>query len=83
MTALTVTREPWMVDAACRGLDPELFYPRLGEPTDRARAICNRCPVKQACLALAMRANERDGIWGGLSGRQRRALRRDRTRTTK
>jgi hypothetical protein len=66
----------WMADAACRGIDPDLFFPEKGESAFRAKAVCGRCRVRQACLAYALANNERFGVWGGLSERQRRRLRR-------
>jgi WhiB family redox-sensing transcriptional regulator len=70
----------WRERAACRGLPPAFFYPAPG-PAGRAdlaaaRAICARCPVASACLAEAIDAAERLGIWGGCTPAERRALRR-------
>lgn len=60
---------------ACRGLDPDLFFPERGESVDHARAVCAECPVADACLDWALR-HERLGIWAGTSERQRRQMRR-------
>lgn len=68
--------EPWLVDAACRDLHPDLFFPAKGEPTDQAKAVCAGCQVRDDCLKYAMDNNFKDGIWGGMSERQRRAYRR-------
>jgi len=60
----------------------EIFYPRKGESYDRARSLCRRCPVRDACLALAMDAEggvnapSRFGMFGGLSPVQRAELAR-------
>jgi WhiB family redox-sensing transcriptional regulator len=69
-------RPPWYELAACRGLDPDLFFPERGERTDDALAVCAPCPVRDDCLAAGL--TERFGIWGGRSERQRRILRRER-----
>lgn len=76
--ALTVQVGDWVTDAACRGMDPDLFFPDRGEVDSaaKARAVCESCPVIDACRSYAVAANERDGIWGGLSEKQRRRLRR-------
>jgi WhiB family transcriptional regulator, redox-sensing transcriptional regulator len=60
----------WKLDAACRGTDPDLFFPERGEATWPAKAICADCPVADDCLDAGMW--EKFGIWGGLSERQRR-----------
>ena len=70
---------PWMDDAACTGADVNLFFP---EPSDLAaakiaKAICGGCPVKADCLQFALDRHEfRDGIFGGLSPRERQKLRK-------
>ena len=45
-TPLAITPEPWTRDAACREVDPELFFPTTGDwaVSDAAKAICNTCP---------------------------------------
>jgi WhiB family redox-sensing transcriptional regulator len=76
----------WRRDAACRGLDPELFFSsddivnrqeRL-EREAEAKAVCTRCTVRKDCLGYALEAGERYGIWGGLNAQERRALSRNR-----
>ena len=66
----------WMHLGACRGKDPGLFYPTRGESCDEAKAICRECPVELVCRDYAIE-NETIGIWGGLSERERKRLRRD------
>ena len=51
---------------ACRGADPDLFFPLPGESADPARAICAACAVRTDCLALARARGEQFGIWGGV-----------------
>lgn len=63
---------------SCRGLDPDLFFPERGEPSVRAKQVCGDCIVRDECLRYALDHNERYGIWGGTSERERRRLRRDR-----
>ena len=70
------TREDWVADAACRGMNAELFYPGRGDSTAAARAACASCPVTAQCLEYALRIGEKHGIWGNTSERERRALRR-------
>lgn len=68
----------WQQRAACRGSDPELFFPDRGEDADPAKKICADCPVRQECLEAALARGERFGIWGGMSERERRKIRRTR-----
>ena len=63
----------WTKDAACKDADPAIFFVERGESTERAKAICATCPVKQECLDYAIEFNERVGIWGGMSDKQIRA----------
>jgi Transcription factor WhiB len=53
-------------EPACRGADPDLFFPMPGESTDPAKAICGTCAVRADCLALARARGEQFGIWGGV-----------------
>lgn len=89
MTGRIVTEERWRLDAACRGVNPELFF-APGRNDDRGRrlrtlgdmqraqalAYCARCPVRDACLDYALRFDEL-GIWGGTTYRERRRLRNE------
>lgn len=66
----------WMRQAACRGMDPDLFFPSRGSKNASAAiAVCEGCPVKNECLEFAINGKERWGIWGGLQERPRRRLR--------
>lgn len=67
----------WRTHAACRGTDPDLFYPERGDNVGhrQAVAVCRGCPVRAECLDDALAHNEKVGVWGGLSERQRRQLR--------
>ena len=65
----------WMDQARCRETDPELFNPDRGMSNREAKRICAACEVRDPCLTYAL---ERDvsGVWGGLSDKERRALRK-------
>ncbi|MGP3691536.1 WhiB family transcriptional regulator [Streptomyces sp. IBSNAI002] len=60
--------------AVCAQIDPELFFPELGGTTHHAKAACARCPRVQQCLDYALSNDERYGVWGGLSVRERHTL---------
>ena len=66
----------WMLQARCLDADPEAFFPEKGGSTREAKRICAICPVQQDCLSHALENDERFGIWGGMSERERRRLRR-------
>lgn len=75
----TTPDDAWDSDAVCRQVDPDLWFPEEGTSNVHAKRICARCPVRDACLEYALTHDERFGVWGGLSTRERRALSRDRT----
>jgi len=66
----------WQADALCTQTDPEAFFPEKGGSTRDAKRICTECTVKTECLEYALANDERFGIWGGLSERERRKYRR-------
>ncbi|GAB2982937.1 hypothetical protein GCM10027282_22320 [Frigoribacterium salinisoli] len=66
----------WQVDSLCAQTDPEAFFPEKGGSTRDAKKICASCDVRAQCLEYALRNDERFGIWGGLSERERRKLRK-------
>jgi WhiB family transcriptional regulator, redox-sensing transcriptional regulator len=66
----------WMDEALCAETDPEAFFPERGGSTREAKRVCNGCPVRAECLEYALTNDERFGVWGGLSERERRRLRR-------
>jgi WhiB family redox-sensing transcriptional regulator len=68
--------ESWQERALCAQTDPEAFFPEKGGSTREAKKICEVCPVREQCLAYALEHDERFGIWGGLSERERRRLKR-------
>ncbi len=68
--------DDWREWALCAEADPDAFFPEKGESTRAAKNICRRCLVKVECLRSALANDERFGVWGGLSDRERRRLRR-------
>lgn len=66
----------WVADALCSQTDPESFFPEKGGSTREAKRVCRTCTVAAECLDWALDNDERFGIWGGLSERERRALKR-------
>ncbi|MEQ6896888.1 WhiB family transcriptional regulator [Microbacterium horticulturae] len=66
----------WQADALCAQTDPEAFFPEKGGSTRDAKRICTSCEVRAQCLEYALQNDERFGIWGGLSERERRRLKR-------
>ena len=66
----------WQDQALCAQTDPEAFFPEKGGSTREAKRICVGCEVKAECLEYALASDERFGIWGGLSERERRRLKR-------
>ena len=66
----------WQGDSLCAQTDPEAFFPEKGGSTREAKRICTSCEVRSQCLEYALQNDERFGIWGGLSERERRKLRK-------
>ncbi|MEE2521633.1 WhiB family transcriptional regulator [Pseudarthrobacter sp. J75] len=66
----------WQTDALCAQTDPEAFFPEKGGSTRDAKKVCGSCNVRSQCLEYALANDERFGIWGGLSERERRRLRK-------
>jgi len=69
----------WQDQANCMGVDPDLFFPERGASTREAKEVCRGCVVRLDCLEYALDSAEKFGIWGGMSERERRRLRRART----
>lgn len=66
----------WMLFVNCGGVDPDLFFPERGASQKEAKAVCRSCVVREDCLEYALENDEKFGIWGGLSERERRRYRR-------
>ncbi len=82
-SAVSDTIEPadakgWQDFANCLGVDPDLFFPERGASTREAKECCKGCVVREDCLEYALANGEKFGIWGGLSERERRRIRRQR-----
>jgi WhiB family redox-sensing transcriptional regulator len=73
----------WREFARCRGVDPEVFYPVSDdeEAAEEAKSICALCPVREPCLEFALSTREKNGVWGGLTERERRRVLRRRRKT--
>jgi WhiB family redox-sensing transcriptional regulator len=69
----------WQRQANCMGVDPDLFFPERGASTREAKEVCRGCVVREECLEYALANSEKFGIWGGLSERERRRIRRARS----
>ncbi|MEU8250508.1 WhiB family transcriptional regulator [Nonomuraea sp. NPDC048916] len=71
----------WRHRAACRDVDPELFFP-IGNSgpalmqIEEAKQVCRSCPAVESCLKWALESGQDAGVWGGLSEDERRALKR-------
>ena len=73
----------WQERALCAQTDPEAFFPEKGGSTREAKRVCLSCDVRSECLEYALANGEKFGIWGGLSERERRRLRRQRAQDTR
>ena len=71
---------PWSARAACRGLDPVIFFPATDDDAVAAKDVCGACPVRELCLEHALGTREREGVWGGCTERERRRIIRRRRR---
>jgi len=70
----------WSKRAACRGLDPVVFFPATDDEAQPAKVICDACDVRELCLDHALGHREREGVWGGCTERERRRIIRRRRR---
>jgi len=68
----------WQETSNCLGVDPDLFFPERGASTREAKEVCRGCIVREDCLEFALANGEKFGIWGGMSERERRRIRRQR-----
>ncbi len=81
---MRIGRKHLMLDTSCQefsnclGVDPDLFFPERGASTREAKEVCRGCVVKDDCLEFALANGEKFGIWGGMSERERRRIRRQR-----
>ncbi|MFE7773570.1 WhiB family transcriptional regulator [Streptomyces sp. NPDC057445] len=77
MTASTEREPSWQESALCAQAGPEFFFPAPGSSTREAKQLCGACEERVACLEYALANDERFGVWGGLSEKERLRLRRD------
>lgn len=73
----------WWDNALCGGMDPELFFPSgqfVPASAERAEDVCRRCPVATSCGLWALDQREEYGVWGGLTEKERRTIRRNAAR---
>ena len=79
MSALT-----WRDRGRCKGADPAVFYPEDDEdPGEEAKAVCETCSVREACLEYAISTRQGDGVWGGLTAVERHRLLRRRQKVAR
>lgn len=78
-TFLGANGEDWSERARCRGVDPSIFFPdqKGRDGANEAKALCRECSVRRQCLEYALLHGDR-GIWGGMTEKERRAIRRSR-----
>ena len=81
MVVLAMTT--WRDKGRCRGADPEVFFPVEDDEAAEAeaKAVCEQCVVREACLEHAITSREKIGVWGGLTERERRRLIRQRRKS--
>ncbi|MGW0464930.1 WhiB family transcriptional regulator [Streptomyces sp. NPDC003027] len=82
-TAPTVLADPdlsWQENALCAQAGPEFFFPAPGSSTREAKQLCGACEGRVACLEYALAHDERFGVWGGLSEKERFRLKNGRGR---
>jgi WhiB family redox-sensing transcriptional regulator len=78
----------WQEQAACKAAPLGIFYcdnlsdknPLRGQLEQIAKYICSTCPVINECLQHAMLLPEREGVWGGLTAKERERRRRNASR---
>lgn len=73
----------WQEGALCAEVDSEIFFPEKGKPARDAKKVCAGCWVREQCLEWAMATNQRHGVWGGLTSKERSILARDDNKTRK
>jgi WhiB family redox-sensing transcriptional regulator len=71
----------WKLEGACRWVEPDLFFPVSDADAEPARSVCAGCSVRQHCLEYSIDVRDFEGVWGGLTGPERRALDRRRRAT--
>lgn len=64
----------FMAHGACVGISPEFFFPEELTGVNQAKRICRGCTVRRECLEYALTHREREGVWGGMSERERQRI---------
>jgi WhiB family redox-sensing transcriptional regulator len=82
LTAEEAAELTWQDEALCAETDPEAFFPEKGGSTREAKRVCRSCEVRAECLKYALEHDERFGIWGGMSERERRRLKKSAPRVS-
>ncbi|GAA2302277.1 WhiB family transcriptional regulator [Streptomyces kunmingensis] len=75
-TTLTPAGPTWQDQALCAQTGGDFFFPEPGSSVREAKLICQMCEIRPACLEYALTHDERFGVWGGLSEKERHHLRR-------
>ena len=73
----------WRGFAACRTVHSDVFFPQSDLFSNQAKLICSTCPVREQCLAWAMATEQRYGVWGGKTSRERRHMARSHNSTVR
>ncbi|MGA4838568.1 WhiB family transcriptional regulator [Streptomyces sp. G45] len=76
-TTMTEPELAWQEQALCAQTGPDFFFPEPGSSVREAKRICRLCEMRSACLTYALDNDERFGVWGGLSEKERQNLRRE------
>ncbi|MET9554639.1 WhiB family transcriptional regulator [Streptomyces sp. NPDC006645] len=76
ITGRTWQELSWQENALCAQTGPEFFFPAPGSSTREAKQLCGACEGRRECLEYALDNDERFGVWGGLSEKERERLRR-------
>ncbi|GHJ41825.1 WhiB family transcriptional regulator [Streptomyces sp. TS71-3] len=77
MYSTTGAELAWQQQALCAQVGTDFFFPEPGSSVREAKRICELCQMREACLEYALTHDERFGVWGGLSEKERLDLRRD------
>ncbi len=71
-------QQEWWGDASCVGMDPNIFFPLKGKTAREAKEICEGCAAQSRCLDWALETDQKYGVWGGASERERRRIKKRR-----
>jgi WhiB family redox-sensing transcriptional regulator len=74
VVGIDVQATEWMRDGLCAQTDPDAFHPDENVSVKPAKAVCAVCPVVAQCRSYALETDQRFGVWGGLSARERQQI---------